>query len=39
MGDVDGNGDDEILADFGAAGLWIYDLGSWTQSAPPTPIT
>ena len=31
MGDIEVSGDEEILADFGATGLWIYDLGGWTQ--------
>ena len=31
-GDVDGNGHDEVIIDFGGAGVWSYeDLGGWQQ--------
>jgi hypothetical protein len=31
-GDLDGNGTDELLADFGeVTSLWQYDGGAWTR--------
>ena len=29
--DFDGNGSDDVIGDFGATGLWLYDHDSWTQ--------
>jgi hypothetical protein len=37
VGDFDGDGNDEIAVDFGAAGIWKYDSGAWTQLAPENP--
>jgi hypothetical protein len=31
VGDFDGDGKDEVVVDFGAAGAWMYNDGSWTQ--------
>ena len=31
-GDLDGNGHDEVIIDFGGLGVWSYeDLGGWQQ--------
>lgn len=29
--DIDGNGDDEIIADMGYKGLWLWNGSTWTQ--------
>jgi hypothetical protein len=32
VGDLDGNGHDEVIIDFGAPGVWSYeDIGGWQQ--------
>jgi hypothetical protein len=31
VGDFDGDGTDEVAVDFGAAGVWMYNSGAWTQ--------
>jgi hypothetical protein len=36
-GDVDGDNQDEILADFGSLGLWLWDNGSWNQISANNP--
>jgi hypothetical protein len=30
-GDFDGKNRDEIAADFGSFGLWLWDGGAWSQ--------
>ena len=31
-GDLDGNGHDDVIIDFGGLGVWSYeDLGGWQQ--------
>ena len=31
-GDLDGNGHDEVIIDFGGPGVWSYeDMGGWQQ--------
>jgi hypothetical protein len=37
VGDFDGDGADEVAVDFGAAGVYIYDNGAWTQMSPDNP--
>jgi hypothetical protein len=37
VGDVDDDLKDEVAVDFGMAGIWLYDQGSWTQLAPENP--
>jgi hypothetical protein len=37
VGDVDHDNKDEVAVDFGAAGIWLYDQGAWTQLAPENP--
>ena len=37
VGDVDGDGKDEVAVDFGPAGIWLYDQGGWSQLAPENP--
>ena len=32
-GDVDADGADEVLGDFGAVGMWLYNGGAWSQSS------
>jgi hypothetical protein len=34
--DVDGDESDEVLADFGSLGMWLWKWvgGSWTQISP-----
>jgi hypothetical protein len=36
-GDFDGDNADEIMADFGALGLWLWNGGAWTQVSPLNP--
>ena len=31
--DADGNGDDEVVGDFAATGLWLVNGGAWTQAS------
>ena len=32
IGDLDGNGHDEVIIDFGGVGVWSFeDLGGWQQ--------
>jgi len=35
--DVDGNGVDEAVVDFGSMGLWRWQAGAWTQISPDDP--
>ena len=37
VGDFDGDGADEAAVDFGTAGAWLYDNGSWSQLTPANP--
>ena len=37
VGDFDHDAKDEVALDFGAAGIWLYDQGNWTQLAPENP--
>jgi hypothetical protein len=37
VSDVDGDLKDEVAVDFGTAGIWLYDQGSWAQIAPENP--
>jgi len=36
-GDLGGDNKDEILSDFGALGLWMWDEGNWTQNSASNP--
>ena len=36
-GDFDGDGADELVADFGASGIWRWDAGDWTQISTSNP--
>ena len=36
-GDVDGDGSDEVLADFGSLGLWLWNAGAWSQISALNP--
>jgi hypothetical protein len=36
-GDFDGDGEDEAAVDFGAAGIYLYDSGVWTQLSASNP--
>ena len=35
--DIDGNGDDEILADFSDQGLWLWNGGAWSPLSANNP--
>jgi hypothetical protein len=35
--DLDGDASDEILADFGALGLWMWNYGVWSQMSANNP--
>jgi hypothetical protein len=35
--DLDGDNKDEILADFGALGLWLWNDGAWSQISANNP--
>jgi hypothetical protein len=37
VGDFDGDGKKEVAVDFGAAGIYIYDQGSWSQISSLNP--
>ena len=37
VGDFDSDQMDEVAVDFGTAGIWLYDQGSWSQIAPENP--
>jgi hypothetical protein len=37
VGDFDSDHMDEVAVDFGPAGIWLYDQGSWSQIAPENP--
>jgi len=37
VGNFDGDGADEVAVDFGAAGVYLYDNGSWTQIGSGNP--
>jgi hypothetical protein len=37
VGDFDGDGTAEVAVDFGSAGIWKYDSGTWIQLAPENP--
>jgi hypothetical protein len=36
-GDVDRDDQDEIFADFGSLGLWLWDGGAWSQVSANDP--
>jgi hypothetical protein len=36
-GDVDADGADEVVGDFGAVGLWLLNGGALTQISPSNP--
>lgn len=35
--DLDGNGTDEVVADFGTLGLWLWNDGAWSQISSLNP--
>ena len=37
VGDFDGDGADEAAIDFGAAGAWLWNGGTWSQLTPSEP--
>jgi hypothetical protein len=37
VGDIDGDGVDEVAVDFGASGLWLYSHGNWAPLSARNP--
>ena len=37
VADIDGDGQDEVVVDFGISGIYLYDGGAWTQLSAANP--